>query len=88
MMGSTLEREPNRRTGRHARFLPTVHSAHCTGCGKCERACVLAEAAIKVLPRTLAKGKAQGHYRFARQGEKPAIPGITLPIPRLPEARP
>ena len=29
----------------------------CTGCGKCEEACILDEAAIKVLPRHLAQGK-------------------------------
>ncbi|KJT59519.1 quinol dehydrogenase periplasmic component, partial [Salmonella enterica subsp. enterica serovar Heidelberg str. RI-11-013343] len=27
----------NMRTGKHARFLPTVHSDACTGCGKCEK---------------------------------------------------
>ena len=32
----TLDMQPNQRTGRHAMFLPTVHSEHCTGCGKCE----------------------------------------------------
>ena len=36
---------------RHAMFLPTVHSEHCTGCGKCEKACVTEEAAIKVLAK-------------------------------------
>lgn len=34
----------------HARFIPTVHSEHCTGCGKCEYACVLDVAAIKIFP--------------------------------------
>lgn len=29
--------ERNTRTGKHARFLPTVHSDACTGCGKCEK---------------------------------------------------
>lgn len=33
----TLELERNTRTGKHARFLPTVHSDACTGCGKCEK---------------------------------------------------
>ncbi len=50
----TLELEQNHRTG-NTRFLPTVNSNYCTGCGKCEQACVLEEAAIKVLPRSLAK---------------------------------
>jgi len=31
-------------------LLPTVHADHCTGCGKCEQHCVLAEPAIQVLP--------------------------------------
>ncbi len=33
----TLELERNTRTGKHARFLPTVHSDACTGCGKCKK---------------------------------------------------
>jgi ferredoxin-type protein NapG len=34
-------------------FVPTVHRDQCTGCGKCEKDCILPEAAIKVLPRDL-----------------------------------
>jgi ferredoxin len=68
-----------------------VHSEHCTGCGKCERACPLEEAAIKVLPLRLAKGRAGGHYRLgwiekAREGRE-LVPGVVTPTPRLPEAR-
>ncbi|KHL70953.1 MULTISPECIES: ferredoxin-type protein NapG [Pseudomonas] len=60
----TLERYHNPRSDRHALLLPTVHSEHCTGCGKCEQACVLPDAsAIKVLPRPLAQAKAADHYR-------------------------
>jgi ferredoxin-type protein NapG len=59
----TLEPQQDRRTGAHARFIPTVHSEHCTGCGKCEQACVLDEAAIKIYPLELAKGKLGAHYR-------------------------
>jgi ferredoxin-type protein NapG len=36
-------------------FEPTVHSEHCTGCGKCEHACPTEEASIKVLPIPLAR---------------------------------
>ena len=36
-------------------FEPTVHRDHCTGCGKCEKNCVVPEAAIKVLPRALVR---------------------------------
>lgn len=60
----TLEPSHNTRTGHHALFIPTVHSDACTGCGKCEHACVLEEAAIKVLPRELAKGELGAHYRW------------------------
>ncbi len=70
----TLERSHNTRTGKHAMFIPTVHSDKCTGCGKCEKGCVLDEAAIKVLPPQLALGKIGGHYRLgweekAREGK-------------------
>ena len=63
----TLELRSNQRTGKHAMFIPTVHSDHCTGCGKCEHACVLEEAAIKVLPLQLASGKSGSHYRLGWQ---------------------
>lgn len=36
----TLELQHNERSGKHAKFIPTVHSDACTGCGKCEEACV------------------------------------------------
>lgn len=60
----TLEAHHNRRTGRHAVFVPTVNAEACTGCGKCEQTCVLEEAAIKVLPLRLARGQLGKHYRF------------------------
>lgn len=89
----TLERSGNTRTGKHALFIPTVHSEHCTGCGKCERACVLDEAAIRVFPLALAKGKLGGHYRLGWEEKKKKggelIPGIIdLPdrLPKLPGA--
>ncbi|QID19449.1 ferredoxin-type protein NapG [Nitrogeniibacter mangrovi] len=59
----TLELVHNPRSDRHAMLLPTVHSDFCTGCGKCEKSCVLPEAAIRVLPYTLAQGQAAAHYR-------------------------
>lgn len=60
----TLERIHNPRSDRHAMLLPTVHSDYCTGCGKCEKACVLpGESAIKVLPIKLAQGSKAEHYR-------------------------
>ena len=60
----TLDVQHNERTGKHAMFLPTVHSDHCTGCGKCEASCVLEVAAIKVVPVKLAKGELGSHYRL------------------------
>ena len=88
----TLDRLSNVRTGKHASFIPRVHSDKCTGCGKCERACVLEEAAIKVLPQNLAKGRMGDHYRLGwvekeRKGE-PLVPGIIDLPDRLPEVAP
>lgn len=60
----TLERSANERTGKHAIFIPTVHGDTCTGCGKCEKACVLPDTAIRVLPERLARGKLGEHYRL------------------------
>jgi ferredoxin-type protein NapG len=75
----TIERQHNARSGRHAFMLPTVHAEACTGCGKCEYACVLPEAAIKVLPQHLARGVGGDHYRLGweekqRAGES-LVPG-------------
>ena len=60
----TLEQQLNARTGKHALFIPVVHSDQCTGCGKCEKGCPLAVAAIKVYPTELAKGEPGKHYRL------------------------
>ena len=85
----TLEQQHNPR-GKHAMFIPTVHSDQCTGCGKCEHVCVLETAAIRVLPRHLAKGKLGGHYRLGweeqKKAGKPLIEGVTGLPDRMPEA--
>ena len=85
----TLDMVPNLRTGRHAMFLPTVHSDACTGCGKCEKSCVLQEAAIRVLPAKLAKGQLGDHYQMGWQEQKKAGGSLIeeqLDLPdRLPE---
>ncbi len=70
----SLDLQHNARSGKHALFIPVVHSDACTGCGLCERACILEEAAIKVFPTHLAKGELGKHYRLgwrekARKGE-------------------
>ena len=82
----TLERVHNPRSDRHALFLPTVHSQHCTGCGKCEQSCVLpGESAIKVLPVRLAQGSRAEHYRRGweereKAGESLIGEQIELPV--------
>ncbi len=84
----TLEMHRNFRTGMHAIFEPRVDPDVCTGCGKCEHSCVLEEAAIKVLPPQIAKGKLGAHYRYgwkekAKKG-KSLIPEV-LDLPdRMP----
>ncbi|MBL8698059.1 MAG: ferredoxin-type protein NapG [Alphaproteobacteria bacterium] len=88
----TLEATHNTRTGKHAVFEPVVHAEHCTGCGKCEKSCVLEAAAIRVLPRDLAQGRGGAHYRYGwREKEKAGAPLVsdTIRLPeRLPEAKP
>jgi ferredoxin-type protein NapG len=60
----SLDYRPQDRTGKHAFFLPRVHSEECTGCGMCEHACILEKSAIKVLPVQLAQGKMGENYRL------------------------
>ncbi len=60
----TLDYQANQRTGKHALFIPVVHSSDCTGCGICEKACILEEPAIKILPMHIAKGELGKHYRL------------------------
>lgn len=81
----SLENMHNPRSDRHAMLLPTVHSEHCTGCGKCEKSCVLPVAAIKVLPKHLAQGALPAHYRKgweekARHGGSLIGEQIELPV--------
>ena len=57
-----LEHTRNERTGRHAMLLPKVKTDVCTGCGLCERACIVEEAAIMVLPRDVVLGKVGDNY--------------------------
>lgn len=46
----TIENYLNVKTGRHAFFEPVVHKQHCTGCGICEKSCVLDRPAIVIGP--------------------------------------
>ncbi len=75
----TLEPRHNPRTGKHTLFIPVVHSDACTGCGKCERACVLEEAAIKVFPIRLAKGELGHHYRLGWEEKQKAGGSLVSP---------
>lgn len=70
LMGKAITLEPraNVRTAGYAMFIPTVHSDACTGCGKCENACVLETAAIRVYPRSLVKGEPGERYRLRPGG--------------------
>jgi len=78
----TLDYTHNRRSGKHASFIPVVHSDACTGCGKCEQACILEHAAIKVFPVSLAKGMIGRHYRLGWQQQAEA--GAPLVSPDMP----
>ncbi len=90
----TLNRVENKRTGKHAEFIPVVHAEHCTGCGKCEDACVLPadqQAAIRVLPVQVARSTLASHYRLGwREKENNANQSLihnTVDLPnRLPES--
>jgi ferredoxin-type protein NapG len=75
----TLDLQHNARSGKHALFIPVVHSDACTGCGLCERACILDEAAIKVFPTHLAKGELGKHYRLGWQEKAKAGEALVSP---------
>ena len=84
----TLERHHNERTGKHAMFIPTVHTDKCTGCGKCEKGCVLEEAAIRVLPHALAVGQLGAHYRLGWEEKRKAGKALVDDIIDLPDRMP
>ncbi len=75
----TLEMQHNIRSGKHAMFIPVVHSSDCTGCGKCEHACILEEAAVKVFSIQLAKGKIGEHYRLGWEEKGKAGKSLVAP---------
>ncbi|PVZ68981.1 ferredoxin-type protein NapG [Pelagibaculum spongiae] len=84
----TLDMQRNTRTGFHAKFIPIVHSEYCTGCGKCEEACVLDQAAIKVMPITLAKGQLGKHYRLGWEEKEKAGHSLVPEMLDLPDRMP
>ncbi|RDU72636.1 ferredoxin-type protein NapG [Helicobacter anseris] len=57
-----LEYKANERTGKHSMILPMVANDVCTGCGKCEKACITEIASIRVLPRDVILGKMGSNY--------------------------
>ncbi len=75
----TLSYVANERTGKHALFIPVVHSDACTGCGKCEQACILEEAAIRIFPYHLAKGELGRHYRLGWEEKRKAGGSLVTP---------
>lgn len=86
----TLQMTHNARTKKHAVFEPVVHPDACTGCGKCEKSCVLETAAIRVLPVALARGEIGSHYRLGWEEKKKAgkelVPGMIDLPDRVPGA--
>ena len=81
----TLERRHNERSGHHAIFMPVVHADKCTGCGKCEKSCVLPdESAIKVLPRRIAKASSADHYKLGWEDRNPLVDELIDLPDRLP----
>ena len=74
-----LEYRANKRSGKHALFVPVVYSKDCTGCGLCEKACILDEAAIKVFPIELAKGALGKHYRLGWEQKDKAGESLVTP---------
>ena len=80
----TIEHTRNERTGRHAVLLPKVHADVCTGCGLCERACVVEKAAIFVLPLEVALGRVGNNYiKGWEEGDESRIDGTTGPVDKL-----
>jgi len=75
----TLDYQHNTRSGKHALFIPIVHSEACTGCGLCEKACILEEAAIKIFPTHLAKGELGKHYRVGWKEKEKAGESLVTP---------
>lgn len=75
----TLDRQHDQRSGKHARFIPIVHSESCTGCGKCEEACILDKAAIKVFPTALVQGLMGQHYRLGWEQKSAAGGSLVTP---------
>jgi ferredoxin-type protein NapG len=75
----TIEMKHNKRSGKHTLFIPIVNYDHCTGCGKCEEACIMEKSVIKVLPIHLAMGKRQDHYKLGWEEKQKAGKSLVSP---------
>ncbi|HIO92987.1 MAG TPA: ferredoxin-type protein NapG [Leucothrix mucor] len=76
----TLDTRHNKRTGMHAYQVPIVHSSDCTGCGKCEEACIVSgESAIKIIPMHLAQSGGSPHYRLGWEEKQRAGRSLVTP---------
>ena len=59
-----------------------------TGCGKCEHACVLEVAAIKVFPKDSVKGELGKHYRLGWEEKEKAGESLIKDVLDLPDRLP
>ncbi len=75
----TIEMKHNKRSGKHTLFIPVVNYDYCTGCGKCEEACIMEEAVIKVLPHKLAMGKRHDSYKLGWEEKQKAGKSLVTP---------
>jgi ferredoxin-type protein NapG len=69
-----------RQISKHALFVPTIHSEHCTGCGICEKKCPTEVAAIRILDPASVQGRIGAHYRLGWKHESAAEQGAG-PVP-------
>lgn len=81
----TIEYKHNDRTGKHAHLLPIVHNDVCTGCGKCEKACITEKATITVLPRDSVLGFVGSNYiKGWVEGDEKRIENVNLKEKQVP----
>ena len=65
-----------------------MESEVCTGCGKCEKACITEKAAIIVLPREIALGKVGANYIKGWEAEdEMRLQEVQGGIPKKPDSK-
>lgn len=73
-----IDYKHNDRTQKHALLLPVVDSDICTGCGKCENACITDKAAITIVPRELVIGRINDNYvKGWEEGDDSRLQGVS-----------